>query len=94
MPTDSSSQASGASSRSGSRRKWIVGGLLLAFFAYLLWYVVNPYRDQPYAEVPHGDHVHYVPKDRNERVPISRFPTQPPENGERITPDGDVVPKR
>lgn len=73
-------------------RKWIVGGLLALFFAYLLWEVVNPYRGQPYEEVPHGDHVHYVPKDRNPNVPMSQFPTRPPGETERITPDGDVVP--
>lgn len=55
--------------------------------------MVNPYRNQPYEEVPHGDHVHYVPKDRNEEVPIGQFPVQPPAEGERITPDGDIVSK-
>lgn len=69
-----------------------MGILLLVFFSYLFWRVVNPYRDQPYEEVPHGDHVHYVPKDRNEEVPIGRFPTQPPGPNERITPDGEIVP--
>jgi hypothetical protein len=89
---DDSSSTEEPSSTGRSRRKWILGGVLLVFFAYVLWYVVNPYRNQPYAEVPHGDHVHYVPKDRNEDVPISRFPTRPPEEGERITPDGEMVP--
>jgi len=68
------------------------GAVLFLFFSYLTWQVVNPYRNQPYEQVPHGDHVHYVPKDWNEDVPISRFPRQPPEEGERITPDGKVVP--
>lgn len=87
--------ASGASSSvHGARswRKWIVGGLLALFFGYLLWEVVNPYRGQSYEEVPHGDHVHYVPKDRDPDVPMSQFPTHPPGETERITPNGDVVP--
>lgn len=91
MSSNSSSQNANSSS-SRSRRKWVVGVILVAFLSYLLWFVVNPYRNQPYAEVPHGDHVHYVPKDRNEDVPIGRFPTRPPETGERLTPDGDIVP--
>jgi hypothetical protein len=91
MATDSSSKEE-KTARGRSWRKWIVGAVLLVLFSYLLWYVVNPYRDQPYAEIPHGDHVHYVPKDRNEEVPIGRFPTRPPEPGERITPDGEIVP--
>lgn len=78
--------------RGGLSRKGIIGAVLFLFFSYLTWQVVNPYRNQPYGKVPHGDHVHYVPKDRNEDVPISRFPRQPPEEGERITPDGQVVP--
>ena len=90
MSADSSPAESDASP-SRSWRKWMLAAVLLAFFSYLLWFVVNPYRDQPYAEVPHGDHVHYVPKDRDEAVPIGRFPTRPPEPGERITPDGEIV---
>lgn len=62
-----------------------------AFFAAILWTVINPYRGQDYEEIPHGDHSHYVPKDRNPEVPVSRFPTRPPEEGERITPDGRIV---
>jgi len=93
MSTNSSSKQEEQASTGRSWRRWILAVVLLAFFSYLLWFVVNPYRNQPYAEVPHGDHVHYVPKDRNEDVPIGRFPTRPPESDERITPDGEIVPK-
>jgi len=83
-------------SPSGSRswRRWGAVVVLAAFFGYLLWKVINPYRGMSYEEIPHGDHSHYVPKDRNADVPVSRFPTRPPEDGERITPDGDLVPAR
>lgn len=91
MAADSSSTEEEAST-GRSWRKWLVALVLLAFFSYLLWIVVNPYRNQPYEEIPHGDHVHYIPKDRNEDVPVGRFPTQPPAEGERITPDGEIVP--
>jgi hypothetical protein len=83
-----------SSSSTRSYRRWILGAVLLMVFTAVMWTVVNPYRNQPYAEVPHGDHVHYIPKDRNEEVPISRFPTRPPNQGERITPDGEIVPAR
>lgn len=59
-----------------------------------MWEVVNPYRGQRFEKIPHGDHVHYLPKDRNEDVSVSRFPTRKPESGERITPTGEVVPVR
>jgi len=89
--TEASSSDDTRSESGTSLRKWVVAAMILVFFSYLLWRVVNPYRNQPYEEVPHGDHVHYVPKDRNEDVPIGRFPTRPPEEGERLTPDGEIV---
>ena len=76
-----------------SYRRWILAVVLLVVFGTVLYTVINPYRNQPYEKVPHGDHTHYVPKDRNEQVPISRFPTRPPNQGERITPDGEIVPE-
>lgn len=91
MASDASSETT--SSSGFSSRKWMLAVVLLAFFSYLLWFVINPYRNQPYEKVPHGDHVHYVPKDRNENVSISRYPTRAPEPGERITPDGEIVPQ-
>ncbi len=92
--TDDSSTREKKSSSGRSFRKWVLGTVLTVFFAYLFWEVVNPYRNQSYEQVPHGDHVHYVPKDRDEDVPMSRFPTQAPKEGERITPDGQIVPDR
>ena len=89
MANDSSS----AAAPGRSYRKWVLAVVLLTVFGAVMWTVINPYRDQPYEEVPHGDHVHYVPKDRNEKVPIGRFPTRPPNQGERITPDGEIVPE-
>jgi hypothetical protein len=47
---------------------------------------------KPYREVPHGNHSHYVPNDRDPNVPVSDFPTVPPRRGERITPTGQIVP--
>jgi hypothetical protein len=75
-----------------SMRKWIVVGAAVVFFGYLMTIVINPYEGQRFEEVPHGDHVHYVPKDRNPDVPIGEFPTQKPGPDETITPEGDVVP--
>jgi len=68
--------------------------MFLAFFGIIMWEVVNPYRNQRFEKIPHGDHVHYVPKDRNPNVSVSRFPTRKPAEDERITPKGEVVPIR
>lgn len=88
-----SDDASGETTSSRSRRKWVAAGLFLVFFAGLIWEVINPYRGQRFEKIPHGDHVHYVPKDRNPDVSVSRFPTRKPDADERITPDGEVVPR-
>ncbi len=75
-------------------RRWVALVVLLVFFAVILREVINPYRNQRFEEIPHGDHVHYVPKDRNSDVPVSQFPTREPDEDERITPDGEVVPRQ
>lgn len=90
--SDESSANDTASSRSW--RRWVAVAVLVVFFAVILREVINPYRNQRFEQIPHGDHVHYVPRDRNSEVPISQFPTQPPEEDERITPDGEVVPRQ
>jgi hypothetical protein len=75
-------------------RKWAAAVVLLVFFGVIMWEVINPYRGQRFEKIPHGDHVHYVPRDRNQDVSVSRFPTQKPEADERITPTGEVVQSR
>lgn len=51
----------------------------------------NVFVDSPYFVVPHGNHSHYVPQDRDPSVPVHSFPMTPPRPGERITPDGRIV---
>jgi hypothetical protein len=89
----SSSEESNGGGQSSfwSPRRLIVTVVFLAFIAFVTYRAVNQFADQPYMEVPHGDHVHYVPKDRDDAVPLSDFPTQPPAENERILPDGRVV---
>lgn len=59
--------------------------MLLAFFALVIADALGVFDDRPYYEVPHGDHTHYLPKDCDPALPISRAPTRPPEPGERIS---------
>lgn len=90
----SRSTPSDDSDSSRAWRKWVAAVVLLVFFGVIMWEVINPYRGQRFEKIPHGDHVHYVPKDRNEDVSVSRFPTRKPGADERITPKGRVVPAR
>lgn len=78
--------------RRRSRRRVILVLVALFFLVVILREVLFPYRGQPYEEIPHGDHTHYVPKDRDPNVPIGQFPTRRPGANERITPQGEIVP--
>lgn len=49
------------------------------------------FSSEEYRVVPHGNHNHYLPHDRDPDTPLDAFPTQRPAPGERITPYGDVV---
>jgi hypothetical protein len=91
MTNDTTSAGTTSSNGGWSTRRWLVILFFTAIVAAALYTVVNPFPDQPYIEIPHGDHVHYVPKDRDERVPLSDFPTEEPGPNERIMPDGRVV---
>lgn len=72
-------------------RRWLVLIAVLLFFALVMREVLDPFGSKGYVEISHGDHVHYVPEDRNPDVSISNFPTQPPGPNERITPEGRIV---
>ena len=73
--------------------KWAAFIIGLFFFLAVLREAMDPFGDDPYVAISHGDHVHYVPEDRDPNVPVSRFPTTEPAADERITPDGRVVKK-
>ena len=74
-------------------RRWIVFIFFVVLAALLMRPILDPYSEKGYMEVPHGNHVHYVPEDRDPNVDISGFPTRPPGPDERITPDGRIVKK-
>lgn len=73
------------------RRILLIVGLVL--FALVMRRVLNPFGDKDYVEISHGNHVHYVPKDRDPNVPISQFPNRPPGPDERLLSDGRIVPR-
>lgn len=74
------------------RLRWIVLSIALLFFLFVIVDSMGIFHSLPYYEVPHGNHTHYVPKDRDKNVSIGQFPTRPPGEGERITPRGEIVP--
>lgn len=88
------SDPNGQTSGRGKRiLKWAALIIGLIFFAAIMREAMDPFGDKPYIEISHGDHVHYVPQDRDPNVPMGRFPTSEPAPDERITPDGRIVKK-
>lgn len=75
------------------RRRLVIGALVVLFALFLVWRALNPYGEAGYVGIPHGNHVHYVPEDRDPDVSLGNFPTTKPAPGERILPDGRVVPR-
>ena len=83
--------APGPPSRRRRIFRWVMLVVALIFFAFVFQRVLDPYGDAAYVEISHGNHVHYVPEDRDPDVPIGQFPMQPPGPGQRIAPDGRIV---
>jgi hypothetical protein len=74
-------------------RRLVAVAFLVGLVLLMMRTVLDPYGEKGYMEISHGNHVHYVPEDRNPNVSISNFPTSPPGPDERILPNGQVVKK-
>ncbi|MCB0717332.1 MAG: hypothetical protein KDD65_02730 [Bacteroidetes bacterium] len=75
------------------RKKPILYAIALLFVGFVLLDSLGVFDDKDYYEVPHGSHTHYVAKDKDPDVSVGQFPTRPPRENERITPQGQIVPK-
>lgn len=75
------------------RFRLVIFTILALFFALVMADAVGVFNTKPYDEIPHGNHTHYMPKDRDPNVPVGQFPTRPPGPDERITPQGQIVSK-
>lgn len=75
-----------------SRRSKILLAILAVFIAVVIIDALGVFDTSPYTEVNHGNHKHYVPKDRDPNVGLDAFPTTPPGPNERVTPQGQIVP--
>jgi hypothetical protein len=76
-----------------SKRRIFILVVAAAFGTFVLADSMLVWHDEPYIEVPHGNHVHYVPKgcEDEEDFNMDAFPTTPPGPGEVITCDGQTV---
>lgn len=74
------------------RLKVAAWAVIVLFFGLVIADALGLFDTKPYTAVPHGNHVHYVPDDRDPNVPANEFPTREPEEGEMISPTGEIVP--
>lgn len=77
-----------------SKNKWkyLFIGVVLVLAGIALADALGYFNPKPYTAVSHGSHSHYVPHDRNPDVSIDKFPQEEPSPGEKITPEGQIVP--
>lgn len=68
---------------------FIISIVVIVALAHSLGFFSN----KEYTELNHGNHIHYVPHDRNPDVPLDNFPMTKPKPDERIMPDGRIVKK-
>ena len=75
-----------------NKLKYLFLLLVLVLAALALADALGYFNEKPYTAVSHGSHAHYVPHDRNPNVSIDKFPQEEPGPGEKITPEGQIVP--
>jgi hypothetical protein len=74
-------------------RRLLIASVIVILGLVAMYDAIKAPDDGPYRKVPHGDHVHYVPKDRDPAVHLDAFPTKLPPAGFKISPDGSIVPE-
>jgi hypothetical protein len=72
--------------------KYIFIAIVVVLAGFALADALGFFNPKPYTAVSHGSHSHYVPHDRDPNVPLSDFPTEEPGPGEKIAPNGQIVP--
>lgn len=75
-------------------RHLVALALIVVVGFFVLRTVLDPYGDADIVEVPHGNHSHFVPRDRNPDASISNFPTSRPGPDQCVTPDGPLGVRR
>lgn len=71
-------------------RRLVLAAVALVVLFFVMRRVLDPFGSEEYLEISHGNHAHFVPKNRDPEASISNFPTQRPAPGQCITPTGPV----
>jgi hypothetical protein len=75
-----------------NKKRLLVAAVIVVIGVFALVDAIKPPDEGLYRKVPHGDHVHYVPKDRDPDTHLDAFPTKLPPAGFRVSPTGTIVP--
>ncbi len=75
------------------RVRWIIFGVIALFVALVVMDSMGVFDDKSYYEVPHGGHAHYLPKDCDPPLPVSRAPQTRPGPGMTVDCQGQIVPE-
>jgi hypothetical protein len=73
--------------------KYIFAVVVIIVACLALMDAVGLFNPKPYRTVTVGATVHYVPKNRDPKVNIEKFPTVKPLPSEVITPTGQLISK-
>lgn len=65
--------------------------LLGLFFVFVVADTLGIFNPEPWYEVPHGNHTHYLPKDCDPPLSTSQAPTTRPEPGQTVDCTGAIV---
>lgn len=77
-------------------RRWILVGIAAVVLTFAFREVMDPFGEDGYVEIFHGDHSHFLPENNlldDPNVSLSDFPTSPPGPDEIILPNGRIVPR-
>lgn len=75
------------------KTKLIIAAIFFVIAAIAIFDAIDPFNESPYRAIPHGDHVHYVPVNKDPDAHLDDFPTQLPPPNMMIAPDGRVIPR-
>ncbi len=75
-----------------SNIRYVLLAILAVFFVFVVADTLGIFNPEPWYEVPHGNHTHYLPKDCDPPLSTSQAPTTRPGPGETVDCTGAIVP--
>lgn len=71
-------------------RRWVIG-LALVLVGVVLIDALGVFDDTPFVKISHGNHSHYMPKERADGITAGNCPTRPPLAEEYLSPQCQII---